>query len=87
MEAAVEINGGVEGARYGLVDIVDKHVRPENIKNKAFPKVYNKALKEFEKSDDNMYRSVGVYYSKSVMGKNKYLATYKCNSFAASLSV
>ncbi|KXJ10774.1 hypothetical protein AC249_AIPGENE5510 [Exaiptasia diaphana] len=93
MEAAVEINGGVEGARYGLVDTVDKHVRPEkiaeaiekgkcnNIKNKAFPKVYKKALKEFEKSDDNMYRSVGVYYSKSVMGKNKYLATYKCNSF------
>ncbi|XP_031550490.1 uncharacterized protein LOC116287922 [Actinia tenebrosa] len=91
--AAKEIHEGEKGARYGLVDTVDKAVKAEeavkiieeakcnNLKQKVFPKLYRKSLVEFEKSDSNMVRSVAVYYSNGVMGKKKYRSTYKASSF------
>lgn len=93
LTAAKEIHGGTEGAHFGLLDTVDKVVKAgeavnimekakcDNLKQKVFPLIYKKSVVVFEKSDDNMIRSVSVYYSNGVMGKKKYRSTYKSSSF------
>ena len=43
--------------------------RSKKVTKKVIPKLYKKELTPFEKSDTNMLRSVAVYYSGGVMGK------------------
>ena len=76
-----------------MVDIIDKLVETDeivetiqkakckNIRNRVFPKIYQKSLLKFENSDVNMVRSVAIYYSKGVMRGNKYRCTYKATSY------
>ena len=42
--------------------------------------MYKEDLKKYEDSTDNMLRSIAVYYSKGIMGKNKYRRVYKASS-------
>jgi len=91
--SAQEIHGGHIAASYGLIDTVDKLVKTEeivdtiekakckNLQSHVLPKIYKNSLLEFEKSDVNIIRSVSVYYSKGVMGKNKYRSTYKASAY------
>lgn len=51
------------------------------LKEKVFPKVYREDLKKYESSNDNMLRSIAVYYSKEIMGKEKYRKVYKASSY------
>ena len=41
------------------------------------PAVYKKNLSDFESSDDNMMRSISVYYSAGIFGKQKYRKIYR----------
>ena len=47
------------------------------IKRKVLPKIVNKEVETFEKSEANLLRSVSIYYSGGVMGKKKYCAVYR----------
>ena len=44
------------------------------MKDKVFPKVYKQDLCIFERSTQNMLRSIVLYYGKGVMGKVKYMS-------------
>jgi hypothetical protein len=43
--------------------------------------MYKEDLKKYEDSTDNMLRSIAVYYSKGIMGKDKYRRVYKASSY------
>ncbi|XP_028417490.1 uncharacterized protein LOC114541889 [Dendronephthya gigantea] len=62
-------------------DIVEGMEKCSKIKNKVLPKIYKEDLKKYERSNDNMLRSIAVYYSKGIMGKDKYRRVYKANSY------
>lgn len=62
-------------------DIVDAVKKCTKLKGKVFPRVYKEDLEKFESSNDNMLRSIAVYYSKGVMGKVKYRSVYKACSY------
>ena len=57
-----------------LVEFMSKSKKFSNI---VFPKIYRAATKKFEESEENMLRSVAVFYSKGVMGKKKYRSVYR----------
>jgi len=63
-----------------IVETIQK-AKCKNIRNRVFPKIYQKSLLKFENSDVNMVRSVAIYYSKGVMRGNKYRCTYKATSY------
>ena len=60
------------------IDVLDGVKKSKLFKEKVFPKIY---VKLFEQSDSNMLRSISVYYSKGVMGKEKYRSVYKSSSY------
>ncbi|XP_046861250.1 uncharacterized protein LOC124454489 [Xenia sp. Carnegie-2017] len=62
-------------------DIVKGLEKCSKFKSKVFSKIYKEDLKKFERSDENMLRSIAVYYSKGVMGKEKYRRVYKASSY------
>ena len=93
-QAACEIHGAtkedLKPAVAGLVDTIEKKSPESHIVDslsnsnklkRAFSKLYKKELDKFESSDDNMVRSVAVYYSSGVMGKKKYRSTYKASAY------
>ncbi|CAB4030371.1 Hypothetical predicted protein [Paramuricea clavata] len=43
--------------------------------------MYDEDLKKYEDSTDNMLRSIAVYYSKGIMGKDEYMRVYKASSY------
>lgn len=45
------------------------------------PKIYKSCLVDYEASDDNMVRSVAVYYGGGIMGKKKYRQVYRSVSY------
>lgn len=45
--------------------------------NSLMPTIYKKSLKAYEASDENMVRSIAVYYSGGITGKQKYCKIYK----------
>ena len=67
--------------------------RSKKVTKKVIPKLYKKELTPFEKSDTNMLRSVAVYYSRGVMGKENIrhligiAVMQKNNSKAVSIAV
>ncbi|XP_048587782.1 uncharacterized protein LOC116608628 isoform X2 [Nematostella vectensis] len=87
--ASQEIHGG--SAEVGLVDaalvkcsekVISQGIeRNKRIRNKIIPKFYNNNVKVFEKSNDNMLRSVGLYYAGGIMGKGKYRSVYRHSSY------
>ncbi|XP_046857569.1 uncharacterized protein LOC124450957 isoform X2 [Xenia sp. Carnegie-2017] len=62
-------------------DIVKGLEKCSKFTSKVFPKIYKEDLKKFERSEENMLRSIAVYYSKGVMGKEKYGRVYKASSY------
>ena len=62
-------------------DIVHGLAKCEKFKKKVFPRLYKEDLDQYEHSSDNMLRSVAVYYSKGIMGKDKYRQVYKTTSY------
>ena len=57
-----------------LVNVVS---RKRKLCDQVFPAIYSKECKNYEVSNDNMVRSVNIYYAKGVMGKRKYRSVYK----------
>ena len=68
-------------------DLVDAtHVgRCKKLKEKVLPKVYKKAVKSYESTNENMLQSVAVYYSNGVIGKVKYRSVYRASTYSYSL--
>ena len=62
-------------------DIVDGMKSCKTFTEKVFPRLYQEDLKKFESSTDNMLRSIAVYYSKGIMGKDKCRRIYKASSY------
>jgi hypothetical protein len=62
-------------------DIVDGMKSCKKFTEKVFPRLYQEDLKKFESSTDNMLRSIAVYYSKGIMGKDKCRRIYKASSY------
>lgn len=82
MRAACEIHGGsledAAPAMIGMVetlergkeeDLVRAMARSRKMKRKIIPKLYKEDLVKFESSNDNMLRSIALYYSKWNNGK------------------
>ena len=47
----------------------------------VMPKIYKPDLKEYECSEDNMIRSIALYYGGGIMGKKKYRQVYRDFSY------
>lgn len=85
LEAACQIHGGRHGTNcrtpgeVGLCEttvkkcsndiLVKVFSKGQKIKKKVLPKVYKENLTKYEASDENILRSIAVYYSGGVMGK------------------
>ena len=55
------------------LDKLTKYVTEnKQLTNRVVSKVYKESVLEFEKSDDNIVRSIATYYASGVMGKRKY---------------
>ena len=55
------------------LDKLTKYVtEKKQLTNRIVCKEYKKSVLEFEKSDDNIVRSIATYYASGVMGKRKY---------------
>ena len=55
------------------LDKLTKYVTEnKQLTNRIVCKEYKKSVLEFEKSDDNIVRSIATYYASGVMGKRKY---------------
>ena len=83
-EAACQIHGGRHGTNcrtpgeVGLCEttvkkcsndiLVKVFSKSQKIKKKVLPKVYKENLPKCEASDENILRSIAVYYSRGVMG-------------------
>ena len=50
----------------------------------VIPKIYKSCLIDYEASDENMIRSVAVYYGGGIMGKKKYRQVYRSVSYKKS---
>ena len=49
----------------------------KQLTNKVVSKEYKKSVSEFEKSHDNIVKSIATYYASGVMGKRKYKSVRK----------
>ncbi len=94
MKAACMIHGGsVENtapATIGMIetlernkeeDVVKAMGRSKKMKRKVIPKLYKEDLVKFESLDDNMFRSIAMYYSNGIMGRDKYRSVYKASPY------
>jgi hypothetical protein len=94
-EAASVIHGaGVDCKRPAEVGLADATINKcsdsvltevfsncPKITKKVIPKMYKPILHEYESSEDNMIRSISVYYTGGVMGKHKYRSVYKHSAY------
>lgn len=90
-EAAKEIHGGTKrAASVGLIDTVLNRCSKEIITemmmkspkcSKVAVKKYKSELNKYESSNENMCRSVAVYYSGGVTGKRKYRKLYRDSGY------
>ena len=97
-EVSLKIHGGEtknsKPAAAGLVDVLETKFsrktltslisRKRKLCTQVFPDIFNGELNTFEGSQENMLRSIATYFSKGVMGKRKYRATYKALSMKKS---
>ncbi|XP_028408827.1 uncharacterized protein LOC114531418 [Dendronephthya gigantea] len=65
---------------------VSVNVFSTNVKTvkRVIPKILQKGINDYEKSNDNMTRSIVVYYSGGIMGKRKYRNVYRASSYKKS---
>ena len=61
-------------------DIVDGLKKCTTLNQKVFPRMYKEDLKKYESSMENI-RSIATYYSKGIMGKDKYTRVYRASSY------
>ena len=90
-EAAERIHGrNRRAASVGLIDTVLNRCNDQIFcdmmcsskkSKKVTEKLYKKELQTYESSDENMRRSVAIYYSGGVMGKRKYRKLYRDSAF------
>ena len=91
-QAALEVHGGeIKSAEVGLINTVLSKCSKETLgevlsssdkfQKSVLPKLYKGPLKNFEASEENMIRSVSVYYEGGIMGKRKYRQIYRNVSF------
>ena len=89
--AAKEVHGGSQNSpAIGLVDtavskcspnvLVDVLSSKKEFNKNVFPTIYKRHLSTYESSEENMIRSISIYYSGSIADKQKYRKVYK-NSF------
>ena len=100
LEQALKIHGGKANnhlpAAVGLVEtlctkfsqkqLVTTVSRKRKLCETVFPQIYNTKGKDFEKSQENVLRSIATYFCKGVMGKAKYRSVYQSvsmNRFSA----
>ena len=95
IKAACAIHGGsLDGtvpATIGMVETLEKKCKEKDvlaamgkcrkIRNKVLPKIYKEDLVQFENSNENMLRSIAVYYSSGIMGRDKYRSVYKASLY------
>ena len=94
MKTACEIHGGsledTALVTIGMVETLEKSKeeylvktmgKSRKMKRKVIPKFYKEDLVKFERSNDNMFRSIALYYSNGIIGKVKYRAVYKASSY------
>lgn len=95
IKAACAIHGGsLDGtvpATIGMVETLEKKCKEKDvlaamgkcrkIRNKVLPKIYKEDLVQFESSNENMLRSIAVYYSSGIMGRDKYRSVYKASLY------
>ena len=88
---AQEIHGGSQNSSVpgaiGLVDtalskcspnvLVDVMSSNKKFNKNVFPAIYRKNLNTYESSNENMIRSISIYYSGGIAGKQKYRKIYK----------
>ena len=97
-QVAQEIHGGsAETSKPGAVGLLDTALVKcspailveglsvsKKFKKSVMPTIFKKALTDYEGSDENMVRSVSVYYSGGVCGKQKYRKIYKDSCYKTS---
>lgn len=64
----------VKSSKDILVDVMSSS---EKFKRSVMPRVYKKLLNSYESSEENLIRSIAVYYSGGIVGKKKYRKIYK----------
>ena len=64
----------VKSSKDILVDVMSSS---EKFKRSVMPRVYKKLLNSYESSEENLIRSIAVYYSVGIVGKKKYRKIYK----------
>lgn len=64
-----------------LVNVFSKNAKTVK---RVIPKILQKGINDYEKSNDNMTRSIAVYYSGGIMGKRKYRNVYRASSYKKS---
>ena len=77
---AQEIHGGSQNSSVpgaiGLVDTALSKCSP-NVLVDVMSSIYRKNLNTYESSNENMIRSISIYYSGAIAGKQKYRKIYK----------
>ena len=84
------IVGNIEPAVSGMLQTLGAKCSANNLATKlleikpAVTKIVNESVlskhcKQFEESEDNLLRSMHVYYCSNVLGKNKYISTRIAN--------
>ena len=95
MKAVCAIHGGsvddTAPATIGMVETLERKCKQKDvlaaiskcrkIRNDVLPKIYKEDLVRFESSDENMLRSIAVYYSSGIMGRDKYRSVYKASLY------
>ena len=86
LKAAEEIHGGSKrSASVGLIDTVlrrcSQKLVTEMFMESEISKKNESELKTYESSNENMCRSVAVYYSGGVTGKRKYRKLYRDSAY------
>ncbi|CAB4009080.1 Hypothetical predicted protein, partial [Paramuricea clavata] len=95
IKAACAIHGGslddTAPATIGMVETLEKKCKEKDVlaamgkcrkvRDKVLPKIYKEDLVQFESSNENMLRSIAVYYSSGIMGRDKYRSVYKASLY------
>ena len=61
-----------------LVDVLSSK---KKFNENVFPTIYERHLSTYESSEENMIRSISIYYSGGMAGEQKYRKVYKNSSY------
>lgn len=71
--------------KFTIQQLVTSVLRKRKFGESIFPQVYNTEGKTFERSQENILRSIAAYFCKGVMGKAKYRSVYEAISMRRGL--